>query len=314
MRTAYTKSSCCRNGSLIKCSYGSISKRNSNALLGCVLSRNTVALEIELTRIAKETAGNTKINFPKIIAQICVGKKSVKFGLAFEMFECLNEVRPRFMMIGIYEMIDQCIEYGKIDEAIRAYKRLHNMGLKLDISGKERLLDVLASNCRIADLVIILNDHQVTGDDLVLVAEPFFMTGNVILFAGLLNKYLDQRVFGQIKCSEKVSRVIRSIMFARLRRFVNSSDPTFEENEGMDDIFKMLESYHMRLSCDTNSKFSDVSRSPSHFQARQLHELERGRLLNIDESDDLSYDDELLMQLFPEFEATGSVFGDCLTV
>eukprot|EP00596_Hydrurales_sp_CCMP1899_P008784 CAMPEP_0119038152 /NCGR_PEP_ID=MMETSP1177-20130426/6867_1 /TAXON_ID=2985 /ORGANISM="Ochromonas sp, Strain CCMP1899" /LENGTH=349 /DNA_ID=CAMNT_0007000315 /DNA_START=734 /DNA_END=1783 /DNA_ORIENTATION=+ len=94
-------------------------------------------------------------------------------------------------------------------------------------------------------------------------------------------------------------------MFARLRRFVNSSDPTFEENEGMDEIFKMLEGYHMRLSCDINSNYSDISRSPSHFQARQLYEMEKERLLQIDEGDDMSYDEEMFMQLYPEFEATG---------
>jgi hypothetical protein len=301
------------NSSGIKRNY-SISKNNSDILLDCVLSRNPVTLKVELLRIAKESGSSRKPflyrseNFSKIIAQVCVSSKKCEFDLAFEILECLDAAKPKSMILGVYELIDECIECGHTNDAIKAYMRLHNMGVKLDISGKERLLNTLALSCRLKELLLVLNHHSVTDNDLVVAAEPLIMSGNVTLFADLLNKYLHYKksLSDPVQCSEKVARVIRGIMFARLRRFIDHSDPSFEENEGMSEIFTMLDSYHIRLSCNIYSTYTDVTKSPSHFHACQLYEMEKERM-QISESNNSSYHGKMKLHLLPRFEPTGKI-------
>jgi hypothetical protein len=255
-----------------------ISETNLNILRSCVLSNNNEALEKELLVHAKP-----KQSLSKIIADLCINEKTVEFELAFGMLKCLEVFKPKSVTLGLYELVDKCIECNHIDAAMNAYSRLQS---KLDVSGKERLLKALSYECRVDDVMFVLSDRHVTDSDLVIVAQPLIMSGNIQLFAGLFDKYLTQEsIVNPLQCPERVARVIRSIIHASLRRFIKRSDPSVKETEGILDIFIKLKAYHIRLQT-SNPNYLDISRSQSFLLSYQLYailkERMEGRELDID--------------------------------
>ena len=297
--------------------YGSITKKNKNILRCFVLLRNPVALVAEVLRISNESARSSQLttnsssteNFAERVARICVSEEAVQIELAFEILEYLDEVKKESMVLGALELVEKCIEFGHIESAMTAYMRLHNIGAMLDLYRKELLISALATECRIGDIITILSCHTITVSDLVLSAEPLIMSGNVSKYSKLLNKYLDQKknLLDPIQCPEEVSRIVRSIMSARLRRFFDSSEPSLEENEGMMDILTTLQSYYMRLSCSPVQKYADVLTSQSYFQARQLYEIEKERGLALTDNHVLTAHQDDLIDHLPEFETTGII-------
>ena len=296
--------------------YGSLTKEESNSLRGYVLQKNPGALITEVLRISKEpptsfTHHQTKPDEDKLselIARICVSAEKVEFDLAFEIFEYLDYLKPESMVSGTLELIDKCIEFGHIEEAMKAYMRLRNVGIRLDLSRKELLVSALATDCRIADLIMILKDHSITDTDLVIAAEPLIISGNIATYADLISQYLSQRrdLIDPIQNPDEVSRIIRSIMAARLRRFFpDSSDSSEQENEGMMNVLKIFQSYYSRALYSNIKKYSNVLSSHSYFQYRQLCEMERERGLILIEDYVLPNYQAKLIDHLPEFEVTG---------
>jgi hypothetical protein len=251
-----------------------LSESNLDKLRSCVLSNNNEALEKELLIHAKPIQ-SVSTNFPKIIANVCVNKKAVEFELAFDMLKCLEKLKPKSVILGLYELVDKCIECNHIDAAMKAYSRLQS---KLDVSGKERLLKALSYECRIDDLMLVLSDRYVTDSDLVIVAQPLIISGNIQLFVSLFDKFLTQEsTINPLQCPERVARVLRSVIHASLRRFIKRSDPSVKEVEGILDIFTKLKTYHVRLQT-SNRKYLDISRSQSYLQSYQLYAILKERM------------------------------------
>ena len=254
--------------------FGSISKINCKILRNFALTKNPSALKTELLRVAKEGKGfSDTVSLPKITAQFCVNKKHVEFDLAFEILGCLEEAKPKTMLLGLFELVDKCIECGHIDDAMKGYLKLKDIDEKLDVSGKQRLLSVLAFECRICDIMTIANDHSMTDGDLVIIAEPLIMTGNMKQFNSLLQKFLsDKSNLTNEQRSERIARVLRSVIYARMRRHIQQGELTPHEKNGVKELFKMLQNYHSKVDTD------GIAGSPSYFQTCQLFEMEKERL------------------------------------
>jgi hypothetical protein len=286
----------------IRC-HGSITKTNSRILKNLAVSRNPKALKAELLRVVKENSGIApNINFPKLTAQLCVSKKNVEFDLAFEILGCLEEEKPNSMLLGLYELIDKCVDCDRTDDAMKVYSRLKNMNEKLDAPGTLRLLTALSSECRIPEIVDFLEDHQITDCDLTIISEPLIMSGNMKLFNKYLRRFMEQKnVSNQPESSERVARVIRSIMYARLRRYIQLGELTVEEKGAIKDTLMILQNYHeLKIH-------PDVSETLSFFQAFQLHELEimSERLTQTDLADydiDMTYHEIRGTNRLPKFE------------
>lgn len=296
--------------------YGSLTKKETNSLRGCILQKNPTALIYEVLKISKETYRRypndpvEKDNLNELIAQVCVCAENVEFDLAFEILEYLDSLQLGSMVLGTLELVDKCIEFGHLTEAMKAYMRLHNAAIRLDLSRKELMISVLATDCRIADLIVILKSHSITDTDLTLAAEPLIISGNVLIYSDFISQYLDQkRLFiDPIQDPEEVSRIIRSIMSARLRRFFPDSSESSElENEGMMKILKSFQSYYLRASYSTLPKYSDVLTSQSYFQYRQLCEMERERGLTLIDDSVLPNYGANISDHLPEFETTGHI-------
>lgn len=256
-----------------------ISETNLNILRSCVLSNNNEALEKELLVHAKP-----KQSLSKIIADLCINEKTVEFELAFGMLKCLEVFKPKSVTLGLYELVDKCIECNHIDAAMNAYSRLQS---KLDVSGKERLLKALSYECRVDDLMFVLSDRYVTDSDLAIVAQPLIMSGNIQMFAGLFDKYLTQgSIVNPLQCPERVARVIRGIIHASLRRFIKRSNPSVKETEGILEIFIKLKAYHIRLQT-SNNNYLDISRSQSFLLSYHLYAILKERMEGCDLDIDL---------------------------
>eukprot|EP00596_Hydrurales_sp_CCMP1899_P002125 CAMPEP_0119036370 /NCGR_PEP_ID=MMETSP1177-20130426/4057_1 /TAXON_ID=2985 /ORGANISM="Ochromonas sp, Strain CCMP1899" /LENGTH=479 /DNA_ID=CAMNT_0006996171 /DNA_START=64 /DNA_END=1503 /DNA_ORIENTATION=- len=289
-----------------------LSESNLNILRSCVLSNNNEALEKELLLHSKPIQ-SVSTNFPKIIADVCVNKKAVEFELAFDMLKCLEELKPKSVTLGLYELVDKCIECNHIDAAMKAYSQLQS---KLDVSGKERLLKALSYECRIDNLMSVLSDRYVTDSDLVIVAQPLIISGNIQLFASLFDKFLTQEsTVNPLQCPKRVARVLRSVMHASLRRFIKRSEPSVKESEGILDIFTKLKTYHFRLQT-SNPKYLDISQSQSYLLSYQLYAILKERtegcefdidllLKEIDDDNDDGDDgdDNFNPYLLPQFES-----------
>lgn len=236
--------------------------------------RNLTALKVELLRVAQEDSSFSEMdNFPKITAGVCVNRKGAELNLAFEILCCLEEAKPKSMMLGLYELVDKCVECGYVDDAMKAYFKLRSMSEKLDFSGKQCLLTILAQECRICDIMLVLDDHFVTDEDLVIISEPLIMTGNMRTFTKIFEKYLSETSSANsLECSDRVARVLRSVMYARMRRYSQSCEPSHEEKSAIKKTFQILQKYHAKW----NSR--EVFECPSYFQTCQLIELERERL------------------------------------
>ena len=297
--------------------YGSITRSNKNILSDCLQTRNPIALITELKRISNDGASASKYpgstsateNLAEMIARLLICRSSSKLSMAFQVLECLNEIKPEILVFGIYEIIDKCVEHGHIDDAMKAYERLQNLNIQLDVFRKERLMSALAPRCRVDDIIALLSDHSVTDSDLVLSAEPLIMSGKVSIYGSFLNKYLDQSsdLEDPFQCPEEVARVTRSIMAARLRRFFDSSEPSEDENDGMLDILTTLQTYHMNLLCSPLPKHAGSLDSQSYFQSRQLCEIEKDRGLEMIQTNFLSSHQLELLDHLPEFEITGKL-------
>ena len=275
------------------------------------MTRNHVSLVSELQRISSTFKSNesssTSDNLGYIVARLCVRERSADINLAFEILECLDEIKPTSMASGISELVDKCLDFGHIDDAVKAYMRLHNMNNRLNSTRKERLVSVLTTKCRLHDLVVVLTHHELTETDLSVCAEPLIMAGKVKIYAALLNEYLDQKrkTADPLQCPENVARITRSIMAVRLRRFYDSTEPSVDENTGMLDILNMLQTYHIQLQCSLTSKELDKVRNTSYFQFRQLCEIEKERGMEMALGYPLSSHQLELIDHLPEFDITG---------
>ena len=174
-------------------SSGSSSDAHTSIIRNCLLNRNTNTLKSELLKLvdtATTIRKNGKIvngrstnakatteSFPALAARLCVTAKLVDLDLAFEILECLDESKPNSMLLGMYEVIDRCLLMGHVAEAAGAYRRLHNTGQKLDMSGLERLVSALVYDCRLDDLTMVLSNHSLSDDMLVKVVEPLVLSG-----------------------------------------------------------------------------------------------------------------------------------------
>ena len=295
--------------------YGSITRSNKNILSDCLQTRNPIALITELRRISSDGASPTNYpgiasateNLAEMIARLLICRNSARLHMAFQVLECLNEIKPEILIFGTYEIIDKCVEHGHIDDAMKAYERLQNMNIQLDVFRKERLMNALAPRCRVDDIIAVLTDHSITDNDLVLSAEPLIMSGKVPIYGSFLNKYLGQRshLEDPLQCPDEVARVTRSIMAARLRRFFDSSEPSEDENDGMLIILDTLQTYHISLQCSPLAKHAGSLNSQSYFQSRQLCEIEKDRGLELIQTNSLSSHQLELMDHLPEFEVTG---------
>ena len=180
-------------------SSGSSSDARTSIIRNCLLNRNTSTLKSELLKLVdtvtpirkhgkvingrtiNNTTTTTVVSFPALTARLCVTAKVVDLDLAFDILECLDESKPNSMLLGMYEVIDRCLLMGHVAEAASAYRRLHNTGNKLDISGLERLVSALVFDCRLDDLTMVLSHHSLTDDLLVKVVEPLVLSGNIPL-------------------------------------------------------------------------------------------------------------------------------------
>lgn len=306
-----------RRGAIIRTSYRYISSSKQKDLLDYCLRRKPLLLMDELLSISaikrrsiSLSTTSTKESFSEIIAKMCVQKKETQIDFAFEMLECLNDHTPGSMSSGAIELVDRCVEYRHIQDAMKTYRRLRSMSLLLDTPQKDRLVSALASSCRVSDLIEVISDHSITDIDLSVSAEPLIMSGKVITYSILLNRFLDQKRndHDPIQSPGEVARVIRSIMAARLKRYFDSSAPSEDENEGMVDILMTLEDYFMRLQCSENSDYADILSSQSYFQNRQLCEMEKQRGLEMNHNHGLSSRQLELVDHLPEFETTGKHF------
>lgn len=304
-----------RRGAIIGTSFRDISSSKKNDLLDYCQRRKPIRLMAELlsihdskhNRISPSTTP-MKENFGEIIARICIQKIGTQIDFAFEMLECLNDHTPGSMASGALVLVDRCVEYRHIEDAMKTYKRIRSMSLLLDTPRKDRLVSLLASCCRVSDLTAVISDHSITDTDLSVSAEPLIMSGKVITYSNLLNRFLDQKrnSHDPIQSPEDVSRIIRSIMAARLKRYYDSSAPSEDENEGMQDILITLDDYFIRLQCSIISSHANTLSSQSYFQNRQLCEMEKERGLEMNHNHKLPVHQLELVDHLPEFEATGT--------
>ena len=264
----------CVFGQLSSRFHGSISKTNVNILKDLAISRDPKALKIEFLRVIQGIPGvSDKCNFSKLISVICVNKKNAECDLAFEMLECLGQEKPHILLLGLYDLLDKCVDCGHLNDALRVYSMLKSKNENLDASGRNRLLEALSSNCRIKDITAIMRECSVTDCDLVTISQPLIMTGNMKLFVEIFRKFLNQKCIINVPDeSERVARVIRSIIYARMRRHIQCCDPTKDERSAIKDTLTILVKYHAL------PRHVDVIQSPSYFLMCQLHELEKARL------------------------------------
>jgi hypothetical protein len=302
-----------RRGAIMGTSFRDISSSKKNDLLDYCQRRKPIRLMAELLSIRDSqhnriSPSTTPENFGEIIARICVQKMGTQIDFAFEMLECLNDHTPGSMVSGALVLVDRCVEYRHIEDAMKTYKRIRSMSLLLDTPRKDRLVSLLASCCRVSDLTAVISDHLITDTDLSVSAEPLIMSGKVITYSNLLNRFLDQKrnSHDPIQSPEDVSRIIRSIMAARLKRYYDSSAPSEDENEGMQDILITLDDYFIRLQCSIISSHANTLSSQSYFQNRQLCEMEKERGLEMNHNHKLPVHQLELMDHLPEFEPTGT--------
>ena len=183
---------------------GSSSDAHTSIIRNCLLNRNTSSLKTELLKLVGDAttirkngkvvngrvtnnATTTVVSFPALAARLCVTTKLVDLDLAFEILECLDEAKPNSMLLGMYEVIDRCLLMGHVAEAANAYRRLHNTGHKLDMSGLERLVSALVYECRLDDLTMVLSNHSLSDDMLVKVVEPLVLSGDPPLWRWIIS-------------------------------------------------------------------------------------------------------------------------------
>ena len=287
--------------------HGSISKTNVNILKELAISRNHTALKSELLRVVREVPGeNNNCNFSKLISVICVNKNTAKCDLAFEMLECLGQEKPHSLLLGLFDLIDKCVDFGHLNDALKVYAKLKSKNEKLDAPGRNRLLAALSSECRIKEILAITKENSVTDCDLVTISQPLIMSGNMKLFVEIFRRFLNQKCIVNVpEESERVARVIRSIIYARMRRHIQCSDLTRDERSAIKETLTLLEKYHA-LPIHV-----DVIQSQSYFRMCQLHELEKERLSETELSVfdiDTSYQKYGATDRLPEFEVSNFPF------
>lgn len=297
----------CVFGQLSSRFHGSISKTNVNILKDLAISRDPKALQTELLRVTQEIPGvSDNCNFSKLISVICVNKNNAECDLAFEMLECLGQEKPHSLLLGLYDLLDKCVDCGHLNDALRVYSMLKSKNENLDASGRNRLLAALSSNCRIKDITAIMRECSVTDCDLVTISQPLIMTGNMKLFVEIFRKFLNQKCITNVPDeSERVARVIRSIIYARMRRHIECCDPTKDERSAIKDTLAILTKYHAL------PRHIDVIQSPSYFFMCQLHELEKARLTEKELSVydiDLSFQKMGATDRLPDFEVSNFPF------
>ena len=283
------------------CSFQSLTRSNNRILKNLAVSKNHEALKVELLRVVAEASGTSdNDNFPKLTAQICVNKKKVEFDLAFEILVCLEEAKPKSILLGLYELMDKCVDCNHLNDAMKVLTRLRNINENLDATGKQRLLTALSNDCRIKEIMIVLDHTYISAEDLSVVAEPLIMTANMKLFNVLLRKFLDQSsITSSPEESERVAEVLRSIIYARMRRHIQFGELTSEERVAVKEILTMLQQYHALSIHD------DVTHSESYFHACQLHDLERDRLSQTEMAEvEMTYRETHETNRLPIFEAS----------
>ncbi len=134
----------------------------------------------------------------------------------------------------------------------------------LDAAGSERLLRCLVRAGRIDGLKRVLSEYPyvdgsnpaaLSADIVTLVCEPLVMSGHLHFFVeGPLRSYLMPAARsgsnnGSVGPSSlEASRVLRVLLYARLRRHMGRAEPSAQEKLGLKLLFSTLEAYHANLT------------------------------------------------------------------
>jgi len=150
------------------------------------------------------------------------------------------------MLLGMIELLEECLQYDYTNDAILVLHRLRNMGSRLSSHTLERLVGKLLVECRVDDALDIIESYPMSDGLLVLLAEPLIMSGRVHEFSQCFNKFLCTPVIvfpyetltrknallrseekeqkqQQLVASHKVYRVVKALFLARTRRFMSST-------------------------------------------------------------------------------------------
>lgn len=238
--------------------------------------------------IVPKASKNSVANF---ISSIAVDRKKADVALAEGIIRCLGEDAgaAASRTSSYLRLLDVCIEYGHTKEALRVYTAAWCSGVLFDRGAYQRLLEHLRAKGRVDDMIrVVSNMPTMSSFALKLIAEPTIMSGLTLQFAMLFKKYLEHQ---SIDNSADVAGVIRSIVFAKVRRHVGG--PTFQsENEriGSGGIRMAIDNYHnaIRLSEKFNAsvtygdKEKSLRRLPSYVAYEQLEDVDNFEPAGVD--------------------------------
>ena len=196
--------------------------------------------------INMEEKKRKKVNLQRLIALVSLSKYANDIELAFDMVECVSVSRDStgFMVVGLMEIIDHCVAYAQLDNAMIAYNRLRNMGHGLDALGFKGLLRALVQDCRLSDVRFMMDaPGPVSGPGLAMVAEALLLSGHADYFFSLLLRYLGGCRAESEGTMQGLYVVSKALSLARVRRYLSPCPLSDEERASIARAWSALEGF-----------------------------------------------------------------------
>eukprot|EP01041_Mallomonas_annulata_P005746 gene5746-11615_t len=214
-------------------------------------------------------------------AKICILEGivngSIHHSLACDVVEVLDLYMPSVAQIGYNKLLDICTDNNMSATAIEIFNRSQQFNISIDNPCMERLISLLGKEFNVQLLLnTLLSSNILTANMLISLADPLIMTGNVGTFSLFLAKYLQNQNANQNL--NDLNLILRSIVFARIKRVSSLTILSEDEINNMDNILNDINSYHHLYTSNTQNNPSYTASVLAYSYLCEIERLIRDRV------------------------------------
>eukprot|EP01039_Chlorochromonas_danica_P007467 gene7468-8256_t len=147
---------------------------------------------------------------------------------------------------SLLELLEGFLEHDNLDMAYLCFLEIKKENHFLDRKALHHFVDKTAQHCHISYMKEVLEYHHPTQQLLQMVVEPLIMSGSVLAFAELLDRYffLNRK---EPPSPRDLLRLLQDILKARIRRALSNARLSKSEMRGMLQMETTLKNYKQVL-------------------------------------------------------------------
>lgn len=250
---------------------------------------------------------------PSMITALYVSKSPTvnnnNMNVAFQLVETIYKSNRTGLFLAYLEFVNYSIEHNLIDEAMSCVHKIKRLKKLLPPTTVDNLVSKLSVECRIDDLMLVMDMHSISELMLIASVEPLLMSGLHQQYFKYLQKYLLGDISeGKEKNCElshtlphpnQAISVLQAFVITRIRIGMSSGGLTEADSHVLTQINDLFDDYHTRFiqeSTDLDDA-TDLKHLPT---AALLEDVDSGEYSHMTRKRDLTnlemfedaYDDE----------------------